>query len=610
VKHPFLTPGLLALSAAALLLPSAAQAQMGGGSMGGGQGGRQSAPTQSGPTQNKTIGPRAGSQHDDTDGEPTTVQQRSEPVIAPPANPLEIPTEVKERIGTDADLSLSPPPAGDMHRSYFPVYEEQKGDYRFRALPPLWLEHTRGLPTPAHPASTAVDRQSLVMGFFYDRRSPETDADVLFPVFWHVRDGASHLTVLGPLAHREAPGGEHDNWLAPLVFEGRRKDDAGYFHSPLLLTTSHWSKEKAFHLTFNYFHDRKGTDVDWGFAPFAFGGDNGNLDGGRKKYTLVPFALYYHRETEIDSSSMTVAGPVLRQDGLKRSISDVLPLYFHIKGHPETGGVDEEHTTLFPLFHYGHKEDEHLFASALYLRRTTKSVDTMLTPFASYSTTRNGATRLRAIGPIVPLFWQYRDFDVHQSAIALLPFYFHSDSPRGVSFLTPLFGRFEEYGVSKTYWALPTLLISSDAHGWEGDFLPLAFFGRSDQSSHAVIAPILWDFATPKGRTTVVLPLHVRLADSTDDSITQVTGNTVYLQKRVAGGIDWQFHVVPLLSYGAMPHGHWWNFLFGLAGYSHESDGSETVRAFWLPIQVKGPDARTKAVGKRDKGTDALISHF
>jgi hypothetical protein len=554
-------------------------------------------------------------QHDDSDSEPTTVQQRGEPVIAPPADPLEISPEVKERIGSDADPALSlPPVSGDMHRSFFPVYEERKGGYHLRALPPLWIEHTRDVATSPQATAAgarATDRQSLFFGFFYDRRSPEMDADILFPGIWYVRDGASRLTVVGPLAHREAPG-EHDNWLAPLVFEGRRKEGGGYFHSPLLLTTSHWSKEKSFHLTLNYFHDRRGTDVDWGFAPFAFGGDNGNLDGGRKKYTLVPFAFYYHRETEIDASSMTVVGPYVHQDGLKREISDVLPFYFHIKGHPGTGGVDEEHTTVFPLFHLGHKEDEHLVATALYLRRTTKSVDTMLTPFVSYSTTRNGATNLRAIGPIVPLFWQYRDRDVNTSSVGLAPLFYHSTSPRGVDFLTPLFGRFEEYGVSKTYWVAPTLLFSSDTHGWEGDVLPLAFFGRSDKASHAVLAPVFWDFASPKGRTTVVLPLHVRLADATDDSITQVTGNTVYLQKRVAGGIDWQFHVVPLVSYGGMPHGHWWNFLYGLVGYSHETDGTETLRALWLPIQLKGPDVPAKAVAaaRGTKATDALVSHF
>lgn len=593
---------LLVVALGALLFAPPARAQMGGG---GGMGGRQqSTPTQSGPTQTRTVGPRAGQGNDDEDTAPAP--RAGEPLTAPPANPLEIPPDVANRIGTDSDL-YPPPPAGDMHHSYFPYYEERRGDYRLRTLPPLWIEHTRGLPS-AHPVygePSKEDRQSLFAGFFYERRSPDMDVDALFPALWYVRERLNHVFVAGPLVHREAPD-EHDNWLAPLFFEGSRKD-GGYFHSPLLLTTSHWSKDKEFHLTLTYFHDRSGTDVDWGLAPFVFGGDNGNIDGGRKKYTFVPPLFYYHKESEADASSMTVAGPVVIDDDAKRSVTDILPFYFHIHGHPESGGAHEEHTTVFPLFHYGYKEDEKLFATAVYLRRTTATVNTMLTFFYSYSTTRNESTRLTAIGPVVPLYWHYKDRDIGKESVGLIPFYYHSASPRGVNWLTPVFGRFEDYGVSRTYWVAPTFLFSSDTHGWEDDLLPVAFFGRKDKDTHAVVAPLFWDFATPKGRTTVALPVYIRLADSTDDSITQVTGNTVYLQKRVPGGIDWQFHIVPLVSYGGVPNGHWWNFMYGLVGYTHDSDGSETLRAFWLPITLRKPDVPPKVAAK---GTDALINHF
>jgi hypothetical protein len=594
---------VLLLATLVLLAAPSARAQMGGGM---GQG-KQSAPTQSGPTQTRTVGPRAGARSGDEDEETSPAPQRGgEPLTAPPANPLEIPPEVRERIGTDADI-YPPPPAGDMHHSYFPYYEERRGDYRFRALPPLWLEHTRGLPTAHSVYGEPIreDRQSLFAGFIYERRSPDHDADVLFPALWHLREKDNHVTVVGPIVHRESPD-EHDNWLAPLFFEGSRKD-GGYFHSPLLLTTSHWSKEKEFHLTLSYFHDRKGTDVDWGVAPFAFGGDNGNLDGGRKKYTFVPFAFYFHKEAEVDASSTTVVGPIVLKDDQKRAVSDVLPFYFHIVGHPETGGLHEEHTTVFPFFHYGYKEDETLFATALYLHRTTPSVNTILTPLYSFSTTRNESTRLTAIGPVLPLFFKYHDRDIDKNSIALVPLYYHSSSPRGVDWLTPVFGRFEDYGVSRAYWVAPTLLFSTDEHGWEGDLMPIVWVGRKNKDTHAVVAPVFWDFATPKGRMTIAAPLYVRLADSTDDSITQVTGNTLYMQKRVAGGLDWQFHVIPLVSYGGVPNGHWWNFMFGLAGYTHDTDGSQTVRAFWLPIQVHGPDASAKTAAK---GTDALINHF
>ena len=101
--------------------------------------------------------------------------------------------------------------------------------------------------------------------------------DVVFPAFWRVRDGDSHVVVAGPVVHREAPG-ENDNWLAPLYFAGSRPD-GGYFHSLALLTTSHWSASGAFTLVGTYFRDRTGSNVDLGVVPFFFHGDNGSTAG-------------------------------------------------------------------------------------------------------------------------------------------------------------------------------------------------------------------------------------------------------------------------------------------------------------------------------------------
>ena len=162
-------------------------------------------------------------------------------------------------------------------------------------------------------AADPADTESLLGLVYYRRRSPRHDADVVFPLAWHVRDDASRTFVLGPLAHREAPG-EHDNWIAPLAFTGARAD-GGYFHFPLLLTSSHWNAKSAFTLVGPYFRDRTGTDVDLGVAPLFFRGDNGDVEGGRKTYTLIPPLLYYHREREAEESSFTVVGPVITQIG-------------------------------------------------------------------------------------------------------------------------------------------------------------------------------------------------------------------------------------------------------------------------------------------------------
>jgi len=577
-----------AFASLALTVASTASAQMGGVVPPG--------PSQSQAPSKKPEGPTPEEQE-----EVHNAYLRSEPEVAPPAEPLAISPELRAKIGTDW-MAGPPSPEGPLEHKWFPYYEERRGDYRLRMVPPLFLEHTRGLPDPSqqqYGVPKTEDTEGLYGLVYYRRRSLNVDMDVVFPAFWRVRDRDNHVLIVGPILHREAPG-EHDNWLAPLFFEGERKD-GGYFHSPLLLTTSHWDTHEAFTMAGPYFRSRLGTDVTRGVFPFYFGGDNGNVEGNRRTYTLVPPLLYYHNEHELDASTMTVAGPVILQDDPKRSVVDVAPLFFHIGGKPESGGVNEVHTTLFPFFHYGRvgdpaNPDETLFILPGYLRRVTKHDDTLLSLFYSHVTTRDGATSLTAAGPVLPMWWNYRDVDLGVHAWAVAPFFYTSDSPAGHDWLTPLVGRFETYGESRTWWAFPTFTFHSDTTGWENDFHPIVYVGRDGDSSHTIVAPVFWDFVNPKSRTTVGFPLYWRFAEGQDESVVQVAANTVYIQKKVAGGTDWQFHLLPLFSYGEDPGGYFWNFLFGLAGYTREG-ASSTVRALWIPFE-SAPAAAAKTAGR------------
>jgi hypothetical protein len=53
----------------------------------------------------------------------------------------------------------------------------------------------------------------------------------------------------------------------------------------------------------------------------------------------------------------------------------------------------------------------------------------------------------------------------------------------------------------------------------------------------------------------------------------------------VPGGSDWEFHFFPLFSYGQSPTGHWWNVLYGLAGYTREGATSK-MRLVYIPIPL------------------------
>ncbi len=543
---------------------------------------------------------------DDTQSppQPTSPQpqlQRQEPVAPVPTDPLTMSPEMRANIGSDYE-ARPPRPEGHVQRHFYGFYEERRGDYRFRTLPPLYFEQTRGLFDPAHPElGQNPDREGLYGMLYYQRRSLKLDADVLFPLFWHVRDEKSYLTAVGPFVHQESPTG-HDNWLAPLFFAGasHEKDssgvtrNSGYLVIPPLLTFSTWKPESAFTLSTLYFRTRSGSDVDAGIVPFYFHGDNGNEDGARRTYTFIPPFLFYHSSQELEQTTMTVVGPVISKTSPFRNVLDVVPFVFHISGNPESGGIRESHTTIFPLFHYGHVEgtgsqDETLVATPLFLVRSTPTVHTTITPIYSRTTTRSGATSLDLLGPVVPLYFSYRDKDVGQHAFGVLPLFYRNSSQTRSDILTPLFGRFENIGVSRTFWVFPTITTSFDSHGYETDIHPILYVGRNDQSTHTVVAPIYWDFSDPEKRFTIGFPLFWRFADHKDDSVVEIVANTLYTRKRTSEGLSWSFRVLPLFSYGESPTGYFWDALLGLVGFEKTATASY-LKAFWLPFKVAGAD--------------------
>ncbi len=516
---------------------------------------------------------------------------RQEPTTPIPTDPLVMSPEMRLTVGTDYETRPGKP-EGKTQRHFYGFYEERKGDYRFRTLPPLYFEQTRGLLDPLHPElGQNPDREGIYGMFYYQRRSEKISADVLFPLFWHVRDENSYLTAFGPLVHQESPTG-HDNWLAPLFFSGNHKKeggDSGYLIVPPLLTFSTWKPESALTISTLYFRTRTGSDVDAGVIPFYFHGDNGNKDGARRTYTLIPPLLFYHSTQELEQSSFTVAGPVITSSTPYRDVFDIAPFFFHIEGKPETGGVRETHTTLFPLFHYGKKDDLTLIATPLFLSRKTHDTSTLITPLYSRATTRSGSAVIDLAGPVVPLYFSYRDKDVDQHTWSILPLFYRSTSRTRNDYLTPLFGRFESYGVSRTYWVFPTVTATFDTHGFETDIHPLVYVGRNDKTRHTVVAPFYWDFADPDKRLTIGFPLYWRLADHKNDAVVEVVGNTLYTQKRTSEGMNWSFHFLPVFSYGESPHGYFWNVLLGLAGYE-KTEQAKYVKALWFPIKVGGAD--------------------
>jgi hypothetical protein len=570
--------GLRRLSAAAALatlftFSGGALAQgFGGRGMGGPPGGGGFGPGSAGSGKKKPPPKKKDEEETHAASNAETIQslQTQEPQL--PQNPTEIPKDVKDRIGTDFARDKEKGRGPTVERDFYGLYyREKSGGYQFQTIfPPLWAQ--RNMP----------DDRASVFGFYYNRRGKDHDADVLFPFFWRLRDLQTTTTVVLPFVHREREAtkdepARHDNWVLPIAFEGASGDGSGYFHAPPLLTFTQHTAKSGLNIAGPMFCKWKGgpacdprtADVmDMGLPPLYFYGK-----GETYEYEAIPPLLHYYRYDEQGDKSTNLWGPFLTQHSPDNDVFDILPLFYR------STGKNEAHTTLFPFFHYGYKGNSDLLITPLFLKAKGEDGSTTIASwvYAKY----RGRTELDMY---TPFYWQYRDPDIGLERKLLFPFYYEGTSPRSKDQVVfPFYGRFQRTGISDQIWVTPLFRHVGDVTGWETDLFPLLFFGRKNETTHSVIAPIFWDIASAHSRTTIAAPFFFRFAD--DKSVTQVALNTFYREKKVAGGTDWEFHFFPVFSYGQSPTGHWWNVLYGLAGYTHEGTASK-VRAFYIPIQL------------------------
>lgn len=567
----------IALSLSLVSLPVLAQDPFGHG-MGGGM-----APMtpggMGGPGRSKKRPPKAPpgtpEMHAAPGASDSLVPPGSEPSL--PETPLKVSPEVRKQIGSDATPEDEPRGrAPRVERKFYgPYYEEKSGEYRFRSVFPLWLERFQ----PSATSRKRPDRASLFGGIYYNRRSAEHADDILFPLVWNMNDRTKgeRTTIVGPVVNRTAPG-ERDNWFAPLYFTGKRPH-GGYTLIPPLVTSTHTDGRGGFNLVGPLFcswrggpncDTRSAEDIDFGVAPFYFYGQN-----ELTKYEVIPPLLHYYRYDDRDLSWVNMWGPYYRQHTQKREMLHLLPLYWSIWGN------NERHTTVLPFFHYGWKDKSWLFVNPLFLLgKGEHGESTFVTwGYARY----RGRTELDMI---TPFYWRYRDRDIGLKQELLFPFLYSRVSPRESNqVFFPFWGHFERYGVSETTFITPFFQHSHDLRGWATNIHPLFYAGRSGMDTHLVVAPFFWDFASPRSRATVGFPVYWRF--SSENEVSQLVGNVFYHEKKLHNGLDWEVHLFPLFSYGETPDGHWWNVLFGLAGYTRRGDLTK-VRTLWIPIRLSG----------------------
>jgi hypothetical protein len=510
--------------------------------------------------------------HAASGGTDTTLPQGNEPSLPP--EPLKISDKTKARIGTDGDPEAEGTPEGAKRQFYGVYYNEQAGEYRHRIVFPLWSERTK----PSETNPKVVDRASLYGPFYFNRRSAEHREDIFFPIVWDLEapQKQARTTVVGPFVNRRTKT-ESDDWLLPLYATGTRPD-GGYTIIPPLLTYRDRNIEGGTNIIGPGFCAWKGgqscdtrtaQDIDLGIAPLYFFGQNKD-----RRYEIVPPLIHYYNYNIGLQSWTNIWGPYYRRHTEKREMFHLIPFYFSIWGE------NERHTTVAPLFHYGYHDKEKLLITPLFLNHESQKGENTFVTWG-YAQHR-GATKLDMV---TPLYWSYRDPRIGLKRHLLFPLFYSNESPReSMTSVFPLFSYQKRHGLSSSLWITPLFNTKKGIQSWSTAILPLFFFGRDGHDSHAVVAPLYFDFKGLKNRTTVVPPLlYVR--HRTPDTLTHVFANLYYHERNYKNGREWQFHLLPLLSFGETPNGHFWNVLYGLAGYTRQGPKS-TVRALWIPFKT------------------------
>lgn len=503
-----------------------------------------------------------------------------------PEDPTAIPDAVKKKIGTDADLDGETGRNGEKDIDFYGLYVATKdGDYEFKTVFPFWAQ--RKQPAASAGGADGLDEANLYSPFYYQRRSPATDVDMVFPLFYKQRREQEHSLVVGPFFHQEEAAHDgkpdtHANWVFPFAMEAKTSDGGGYFHVPPLLVFTEHSDRDGFGLVGPMFCSWRGgpacdprttDDIDLGLAPFYFYGRDHDSE-----YELIPPLLHYYSWNDVGDRETNLWGPLLWQRHRRGNVFNAMPIYWHNWGTTEDAKA-YDNTTVFPFFHYGTEGDSKLLATPLFVYGEGEAGE------VGFGTYVFGRYRGRSEYDMwTPLFHWYRDPDIGRDTKVLLPFLYRNTSPREDDIAVfPLFGHFERFGVSEEWWITPLFRHERSLTGWNTDILPFFYSGTYNRDTHLVVAPILWDFASPRSRATVVAPAYWRFA--TQDSVSQLALNTYYRETKVRDGSDWEFHFFPLFSYGESPDGHWWNILYGLTGYTREGTMAK-MRLMYIPITV------------------------
>ncbi len=379
---------------------------------------------------------------------------------------------------------------------------------------------------------------------YFGLRQPDLSADVLFPVFWRVANRTGSTVVAGPFFYydgeRKDAGRERAVGLLPLFGYGSN-DKLTMFATPIGFYRHDRKEERTRSAFLLFYGDFQKGRADYGLFPLFFAARRGTA-------TSWVAPLVYHSADPAQKRALTVLGPLYFGHREAATFGGLLPFFYG-----KNDGKGGYRFTFFPVVHLSHHAADG--------PGDEESTNVLSLPFGFIKKTSGFLTYL---GP----FYLRRDAEVRSEAV--FPIFYHTKSERAgtsTTFLLPLFFRTTApqsslTAVTPLFWQRNTLTRSVligfplvlDIHDYfqrritaVGPLIPLVIRDRdftentttwifppilgyakrhADGTHSFAIFPVLWHFGGKERSTDLLLPIfwHVRRPDYSTTALIPLFG--------------------------------------------------------------------------------------
>ncbi len=324
------------------------------------------------------------------------------------------------------------------------------------------------------------------------------------PLNFYWRKGHRRYYLFFPLYYGQSSSYRSMSLLLPLYWYHRKGKHYRQFISPLAVY-GHNRRAKTWHFWFTappiLFLRRPGRSFSMVLPFFAH---HRNRHRGRRTLVLPALASYFHRSPGVREG---MVGPLHYRRDARRSHTVLFPLFWRFTNHETQRSVtvagnvfvrrDPTSYTagVLPLVYFGkHRHGSHqIFLPLFWNQRNRKHGSVTTQVLNGYYWRR----RDNFGHGFLPLYWFERRYDAKgyvSSKLGILPLLYHANNRQDRVVLTPLGGYVHDKEAGRK-----TLVVGN------------VFWHRSRDSTAWSVVPLVWRFAGPGGKTTVLFPLYWRL---------------------------------------------------------------------------------------------------